>query len=96
MKSSRFGRVDVAPRFGNCGLSEVGHDDVVADPPAGARHPNVASHFTPTSASGLDHVEIRFGIFQRKTLDNASFRSIEQRINALSCAHNDDARAGAC
>ena len=38
-----------------------------------AAHPNVTFHFTPTSASWLNQVEIWFGIFQRKTLNNASF-----------------------
>ena len=30
-----------------------------------AKHPNVTFHFTPTSASWLNQVEIWFGIFQR-------------------------------
>jgi transposase len=48
-----------------------------------AAHPNVAFHFTPTSASWLNQVEIWFGIFQRKTLRNASFSSINQLIQAI-------------
>lgn len=44
-----------------------------------AAHPDVTFHFTPTSASWLNQVEIWFGIFQRKTLNNASFRSTERR-----------------
>ena len=48
-----------------------------------AAHPNVTFHFTPTSASWLNQVEIWFGIFQRKTLNNASFRSIEQLTTAI-------------
>lgn len=59
-----------------------------------AAHPNVTFHFTPTSASWLNQVEIWFGIFQRKTLNNASFRSIEQLIEAIhafTAAYNENA-----
>lgn len=59
-----------------------------------AAHPNVTFHFTPTSASWLNQVEIWFGIFQRKTLNNASFRSIEQlteAIDAFIAAYNKSA-----
>ena len=57
-------------------------------------HPNVTFHFTPTSASWLNQVEIWFGIFQRKTLRNASFRSIDQLTQAISnfmAAYNENA-----
>jgi transposase len=59
-----------------------------------AAHPNVTFHFTPTSASWLNQVEIWFGIFQRKTLNNASFRSTEQlseAILAFTAAYNKNA-----
>lgn len=59
-----------------------------------AKHPNVTFHFTPTSASWLNQVEIWFGIFQRKTLNNASFASIEQLIEAIcnfTAAYNENA-----
>lgn len=59
-----------------------------------AAHPNVTFHFTPTSASWLNQVEIWFGIFQRKTLNNASFGSIEQLTRAIqdfTAAYNDNA-----
>jgi len=48
-----------------------------------AAHPNVTFHFTPTSASWLNQVEIWFGIFSRKALAGASFRSITQLIQAI-------------
>jgi len=47
------------------------------------RHPNVTFHFTPTSASWLNQVEIWFGILSRKALKNASFRSVEELRVAL-------------
>ena len=59
-----------------------------------AAHPNVTFHFTPTSASWLNQVEIWFGIFQRKTLNNASFHSTEHLINAIhafTTAYNENA-----
>jgi transposase len=42
-----------------------------------AKHPNVFFHFTPTSASWLNQVEIWFGILSRKALKNGSFENIE-------------------
>jgi len=59
-----------------------------------AAHPNVTFHFTPTSASWLNQVEIWFGIFQRKTLNNASFGSIDQLTKAIhdfTAAYNANA-----
>jgi transposase len=43
-----------------------------------AAHPNVTFHFTPTSASWLNQVEIWFGILSRKALKGASFKSVDQ------------------
>ena len=48
-----------------------------------AQHPNVHFHFTPTSASWLNQVEIWFGILARKTLTGASFSSAEQLIQSI-------------
>lgn len=41
-------------------------------------HPNVRFHFTPTSASWLNQVEIWFSILQAKSLKGASFTSVQQ------------------
>jgi len=41
-------------------------------------HPKVAFHFTPTSASWLNQVEIWFSILQKKSLSKASFTSVKQ------------------
>jgi transposase len=46
-------------------------------------HPNVFFHFTPTSASWLNQVEIWFGIFSRKVLKQGSFNSIESLRKAI-------------
>jgi transposase len=59
-----------------------------------AKHPNVHFHFTPTSASWLNQVEIWFGIFTRKTLNGASFENITQLIQAIEAfvaLHNKNA-----
>ena len=48
-----------------------------------ARHPNVKFHFTPSSASWLNQVEIWFGILSRKALKNASFQSINELCAAI-------------
>ena len=41
-------------------------------------HPKVRFHFTPTSASWLNQVEIWFSILQAKSLAGASFTSVKQ------------------
>ena len=46
-------------------------------------HPNVHFHYTPTSASWLNQVEIWFGIFTRKSLRGASFSSTEELTKAI-------------
>ena len=46
-------------------------------------HPNVFFHFTPTSASWLNQVEVWFGILSRKALRGASFHDIEQLRKAI-------------
>lgn len=60
-----------------------------------AAHPTVAFHFTPTSASWLNQVEIWFGIFARKALKGANFRNIEelrQAIEAFVAAYGPTAK----
>lgn len=57
-------------------------------------HPNVQFHFTPTSASWLNQVEVWFSILQGQSLSGASFTSLkqlEQHINAYINAYNDKA-----
>jgi len=49
-----------------------------------AAHPNVFFHFTPTSASWLNQVEIWFGIMSRKALRGASFKSTEDLAKAIN------------
>ena len=59
-----------------------------------AAHPHVTFHFTPTSASWLNQVEIWFGILTRKALSGASFRSAEQLTQAIqdfTAAYNERA-----
>jgi transposase len=60
-----------------------------------AAHPNVFFHFTPTSASWLNQVEIWFGILSRKALKGASHRSTEelrQSIEAFIAAYGPKAK----
>jgi transposase len=46
-------------------------------------HPNVFFHFTPTSASWLNQVEIWFGIFSRKCLRGANFNNTHELREAI-------------
>ena len=55
---------------------------------------SASDNHTLASASWLNQVEIWFGIFQRKTLNNASFGSIEQLtmpIHDFTAAYNKNA-----
>jgi transposase len=57
-------------------------------------HPNVQFHFTPTSASWLNQVELWFSILQGQSLSGASFTSLKQlqeHIDAYIKAYNDSA-----
>ena len=47
------------------------------------KHNNVYFHYTPTSASWLNQVEIWFNIMTRKVLRGASFDTTEQLCNAI-------------
>jgi len=60
-----------------------------------AQHPHVQFHFTPTSASWLNQVEIWFGILARKALRGASFKNVaelRQAIEAFIAAYNPKAK----
>lgn len=48
-----------------------------------AAHPNVFFHFTPTSASWLNQIEIWFGLLSRKALRGASFKNVEELRRAI-------------
>jgi transposase len=60
-----------------------------------AQHPNVHFHFTPTSASWLNQVEIWFGILSRKALRGLSAKStteLRQAIEAFIAAYSKHAK----
>ena len=58
-------------------------------------HPNVTFHFTPTSASWMNMVEVWLGILSRKALKGASFdttRQLAQAIQDFCDAYNPTAK----
>lgn len=58
-------------------------------------HPNVFFHFTPTSASWLNQVEIWFGIMSRKVLRGANFAAtseLKAAVEKYIAAYNQGAR----
>jgi transposase len=60
-----------------------------------AAHPNVYFHYTPTSASWLNQVEIWFNIMSRKVLKGASFDSTNELSEAIKRyihAYNETAK----
>ena len=55
----------------------------------------VQFHFTPTSASWLNQIEIVFSLLQRKTINGASFKSKDELRNAIEAFirnHNERAK----
>lgn len=60
-----------------------------------SNHPNVFFHFTPTSASWLNQVEIWFGILSRKLLRNGSFartEDLKKGIEEFVAAYHEKAK----
>jgi len=60
-----------------------------------AEHPQVHFHFTPTSASWLNQVEIWFGILTRKALRGLSSKStaeLRQAIEAFIAVYAENAK----
>jgi transposase len=60
-----------------------------------AQHPNVHFHFTPTSASWLNQVEIWFGILSRKALGSLSAKNtgeLRQAMEAFIAAYGKHAK----
>jgi transposase len=59
------------------------------------RHKNVHFHYTPTHASWLNQIEIWFSILTQKSLDGASFTSVQEliaHINAFIDDYNQTAK----
>src|SRR6266545_2861642 len=48
-----------------------------------ARHPRITMHFTPTSGSWLNMVEIFFGIITRQAIRRGTFTSVKDLTNAI-------------
>ena len=48
-----------------------------------AKHPRIILHFTPTSCSWLNLVEIFFGIITRQAIRRGSFVSVEDLEDAI-------------
>lgn len=49
-----------------------------------AKNPRITLHFTPTSGSWLNLVEVFFGIITRQAIRRGSFDSVEQLVTAIS------------
>jgi transposase len=48
-----------------------------------ARHPRITLHFTPTSGSWLNLVEVFFGIITRQAIRRGTFRSVRELTGAI-------------
>ncbi len=63
-----------------------------------ARHPRIAFHFTPTSASWMNQVETWFGVLTRQAIRRGSFRSVKElvaMIDAFTRQWNEGSSPGA-
>jgi transposase len=49
-----------------------------------AKHPRITLHFTPTSGSWLNLVEVFFGIITRQAIRRGTFASVKELISAIS------------
>ncbi len=49
-----------------------------------AKHPRITLHFTPTSGSWLNLVEVFFGIITRQAIRRGSFNSVKQLVAAIA------------
>ena len=49
-----------------------------------ARNPRITLHFTPTSGSWLNLVEIFFGIITRQAIRRGTFSSVRELIEAIT------------
>ena len=47
------------------------------------KHPRITLHFTPTSGSWLNMVEVFFGIITRQAIRRGSFTSVQALITAI-------------
>ena len=48
------------------------------------KHPRITLHFTPTSGSWLNLVEVFFGIITRQAIRRGSFASVQELVTAIS------------
>jgi len=48
-----------------------------------AKHPRITLHFTPTSGSWLNLVEVFFGIITRQAIRRGSFENVKQLVTAI-------------
>ena len=53
-----------------------------------ARNPRITLHFTPTSGSWLNMVEIFFGIITRQAIRRGTFNSVDDLIESITAFIN--------
>ena len=90
-------RVPALPQAGRQGLpaGEAAHRRATTTPPTStrpctawlARNPRITMHFTPTSGSWLNMVEIFFGIITRQAIRRGTFTSVKDLIAAIETLH---------
>ena len=76
------------PRATARGGRQLRHPQAPEPSPAWlAKHPRITLHFTPTSGSWLNMVEIFFGIITRQAIRRGTFTSVNDLIAAIEHLH---------
>ncbi len=74
--------VSARRRGGAIGCGRVGRSP--PNPPIPAKNPRITLHFTPTSGSWLNLVEVFFSIITRQAIRRGSFDSVKQLTTAIA------------
>jgi hypothetical protein len=61
-----------------------------------AKHPRITLHFTPTSGSWMNLVEVFFGIITRQAIRRGSFNSVTPAIFTLLASRHPEATLLPC
>jgi hypothetical protein len=71
------------PRVARCGRQLPHHKHAEINAWL-AKHPRITLHFTPTSGSWLNLVEVFFGIITSQAIRRGSFSNVKELVTAIS------------
>jgi hypothetical protein len=98
LRAARQGRVPRLPQEGRPRpptprtarrAGQLPHPQALRDQHVAAQTPRITLHFTPTSGSWLNLVEVFFGIITRQAIRRGSFDSVTQLVTAIGTFIDD-------